>query len=222
MIKKISDKVFNEILWDSLPGMAYIYRKDGHLEKWNKEVEKVLGYSPEELEKNVVGDYSDEAFREKIRAGFRESFNKGYFHGESISVTKSGNKIPVFVSGRVQNIDGEDFLIGLIADISELSSARNKIAEQLNEIAKLNELLQAENIYLKDQLELSGIQHDIIGDSDALKYVMFKIKQVAATDVAVLIEGETGTGKELIARAIHRESSRKDKKFIKVNCDFNP
>ena len=222
MIKKISDKIFNEIIWDSLPGMAFIYRKDGHLEKWNKEVEKVLGYSPEELEKNVVGDYSDEAVRERIRAGFRESFNKGYFNGESLSVTKSGKKIPVFVSGRVQNIDGEDFLIGLIADISELSTARNKIAEQLNEIAKLNDLLYAENIYLKDQLELSDVQHEIIGDSDALKYVLYKIKQVAPTDVAVLIEGETGTGKELIARAIHKESNRKDEKFIKVNCASIP
>ena len=119
MIKNISDKILNEIILDSLPGMVIIYRKDGHLEKWNKEVENVLGYSPEELEKNVVGDYSDEAFREKIRAAFKESFNKGYFYGESIIVTKSGKKIPVFVSGRVQNIDGEDFLIGLIADISE-------------------------------------------------------------------------------------------------------
>ena len=66
---------------------------------------------------------------------------KDISHGESLSVTKSGKKIPVFVSGRVLNIDGEDYLIGLIADISELSTARNKIAEQLNEIAKLNELL---------------------------------------------------------------------------------
>ena len=55
-----------------------------------------------------------------------------------------------------------------------------------------------------------------------MKYVLYKIKQVAPTDVAVLIEGETGTGKELIARAIHKESNRKDKKFIKVNCASIP
>ena len=65
-------------------------------------------------------------------------------------------------------------------------------------------------------------RNEIIGVSEAIKYILFKIKQVAPTDVSVLIEGETGTGKELIARAIHKASLRKDKPFVKVNCASIP
>ena len=95
-------------------------------------------------------------------------------------------------------------MIGLSSDITALDAARK-------EISRLNELLQAENIYLKDQLDLTLEHNEIIGVSEATKYILYKIKQVAPTDVSVLIEGETGTGKELIARAIHNESRRKDK-----------
>ena len=59
---------------------------------------------------------------------------------------------------------------------------------------------------------------EIIGQSDAIKYVLFKVTQVAPTNTTVLITGETGTGKELVARAIHGASNRKDKPLIKVNC----
>ena len=62
----------------------------------------------------------------------------------------------------------------------------------------------------------------MVGESEAIKYLLFKIKQVATTDASVLIEGETGTGKELVARAIHGESKRKDKPFLKVNCASIP
>jgi len=86
----------------------------------------------------------------------------------------------------------------------------------------LNELLQAENIYLKDQLELTDQRFEMIGESEELKYIHYKIEQVAPTDASVLIQGETGTGKELIARAIHKESKRKNKPFVKVNCASIP
>ena len=62
----------------------------------------------------------------------------------------------------------------------------------------------------------------MVGESESIKYILFKIKQVAPTDASVLIEGETGSGKELVARAIHRESNRKDKPFVKVNCASIP
>ncbi|MBK8550492.1 MAG: sigma 54-interacting transcriptional regulator [Ignavibacteria bacterium] len=137
-------------------------------------------------------------------------------------MTKSGKKIPYLGSGKMISIDGEKYLIGLGVNISELDSARKKIIEQLEEIDRLNELLQAENLYLKDQLKLSGLKYDIVGESEAIKYALFRVEQVAPTDASVLILGETGTGKELIARAIHKESKRRDKPFVKVNCASIP
>ena len=99
--------------------------------------------------------------------------------------------------------------------------AREKVKEQMKEISRPNELLQAENIYLKDQLGLYGYKFEMVGESEAIKYLLFKIKQVATTDASVLIEDGV-TGKELVARAIHGESKRKDKPFLKVNCASIP
>ena len=212
---KLSKIDFNQIIIDSLPAVVYIFNKEGRLIGWNKRATDVYGYTAEEMKDKPLLDFINKADHERVMATFQNTLVGEFNFVENTALTKDGRKIPYLGSAVATVIDGQEIIIGLGIDISELDSARK-------EISKLNELLYAENIYLKDQLELSGVRHDIIGDSDALKYVMFKINQVATTDVAVLIEGETGTGKELIARAIHRESSRKDKKFIKVNCASIP
>src|SRR4030095_2576843 len=62
----------------------------------------------------------------------------------------------------------------------------------------------------------------IVGESDALRYLMFRVDQVASTDATVLLYGDTGTGKELLARAIHRRSPRRDRAFVVVNCAAMP
>jgi chemotaxis protein methyltransferase CheR len=82
----------------------------------------------------------------------------------------------------------------------------------------LKNQLQEENIYLKEEINLGQDLGEIVGQSDALKYVLFKIEQVAPTETTVLITGETGTGKELVARAIHNASGRHDRPLVKVNC----
>jgi len=222
MQNKLLNKAVSEVIFDSMPGLAFIYTKDGHLVAWNKRAEEALGYSAEEMGKAVASDFSEADSKEKVKAAFKQSLSLGYVQVEHVLLTKSGKRLPVFTNGRIAEIDGEEYLIGLAVDISELNSAREKIKEQLEEISKLNELLHAENIYLKDQIELSGQQFEMVGESEPIKYIRFKIKQVAPTDASVLIEGETGTGKELVARAIHRESNRKDKPFVKVNCASIP
>ncbi|MEO8572882.1 MAG: sigma-54 dependent transcriptional regulator [Pyrinomonadaceae bacterium] len=78
--------------------------------------------------------------------------------------------------------------------------------------------LEAENIYLQEELQQDHTFGDIVGQSSEIKDVLHKISQVAPLDTAALIMGETGTGKELAARAIHEASSRKDRPLIKLNC----
>src|SRR5205807_7244555 len=78
--------------------------------------------------------------------------------------------------------------------------------------------LERENVYLQEEI---GTEHnfgEMIGSSPALRAVMRSVEQVAATDATVLISGETGTGKELIARAVHDRSARKGRPLVKVNC----
>jgi formate hydrogenlyase transcriptional activator len=90
------------------------------------------------------------------------------------------------------------------------------------EISELNEKLKEEKLYLREEIRSEHGFEEIIGESPALKRVLTDINTVAHTDATVLILGETGTGKELVARAIHRMSSRKSAGFIKLNCAAIP
>lgn len=91
-----------------------------------------------------------------------------------------------------------------------------------DEIRALKEQLEQENVYLRDEMTASVDFNQLVGESPALQKTLKAIEQVAPTDSTVLITGETGTGKELVAQAIHRLSPRKDKPLITVNCAALP
>jgi formate hydrogenlyase transcriptional activator len=92
----------------------------------------------------------------------------------------------------------------------------------LSEIKTMKDQLEAENIYFREEIKLRGHFSNIIGQSDGLKYVLYRAEQVAPANTTVLILGETGTGKELIAAAIHNMSPRKERPLITVNCAALP
>ncbi|RJP93904.1 MAG: PAS domain-containing protein [Desulfobacteraceae bacterium] len=105
----------------------------------------------------------------------------------------------------------------------EEAEKRRQVAESaLSEIKRLKKRLEAERAYLQEEIKLEYNFENIIGQSDGLKYVLFKVEQIAASDTIVLVLGETGTGKELVARAIHGLSKRKNRALVKVNCATLP
>ena len=109
-------------------------------------------------------------------------------------------------------------VIGSLMDFTDRKQSEEKLRSALGEVSQLKNQLQEENIYLQEEIKLAHDYDQIVGRSDATKYVLFKIEQVAPTNTTVLITGETGTGKELVARAIHSSSLRKDRPLVRVNC----
>ena len=107
-------------------------------------------------------------------------------------------------------------------DITERKAMEARLLEQLGEIEQLQRQLEKENVYLREELGQEQGFGKIIGKSDALNYVLFRVGQVAPTDATVLILGETGTGKGMVANAIHGMSARKDRPMITVNCAALP
>ncbi len=110
----------------------------------------------------------------------------------------------------------------IIVNTLERSRGELELRERLKEIQILKSQLERENIYLREEIKTGQGFEKIIGKSDALNYVLFRAKQVAPTDATVLILGETGTGKGLVAHAIHEMSDRKDRPMITVNCAALP
>ncbi len=114
----------------------------------------------------------------------------------------------------------------LIAQLFANALARKQMEEQLHarlrEIEGLRQRLEEENIYLREEAKLSYTHEEIIGQSEAIRKVLADIEKVARTDSTVLITGETGTGKDLIARAIHNLSNRKGRLMVTVNCASLP
>jgi PAS domain S-box-containing protein len=131
--------------------------------------------------------------------------------------------IPVF--------DNEIFkgFVGTAVDVTEqeeltqeLRKRQSALEKAFKEIQVLKDHLYKENIALREEIDKASMFEEIVGSSEALGKVLSQVAKVAPTDSTVLILGETGTGKELIARAIHRRSNRSGGAFIRVNCSAMP
>jgi len=107
------------------------------------------------------------------------------------------------------------------ADLA-LAASRKNLEDQLDEIRRLKHQLESEVVVLRGEVEACRFPGEILGTSNATQYVHFRIAQVAPLDTTVLIQGETGTGKNLAAAAIHAQSRRKDRPLVTVSCAALP
>ncbi len=107
-------------------------------------------------------------------------------------------------------------------DITARKLSERRLRNAYTKIEELKNRLEAESAYLQDEIKLEHNFENIIGQSDSIKYVLHRVEQVAPTDSTVLFMGETGTGKELLARALHKLSPRGRRALVKVNCAALP
>jgi len=127
-------------------------------------------------------------------------------------------------TGRLQKKCSADpaRLMGVTLDVTRSKNMEQQLQEQLQEINRLREQLERENTFLRQEVAERDDHLALLGDSNRMQQIMAQIDQVAATESTVLIQGETGTGKELVAQTIHRLSARGRKVMIKVNCAALP
>jgi formate hydrogenlyase transcriptional activator len=206
----------SRLLFEFSPDAVLASSREGTITEANARVEMLFGYSRAELLGQPIEILIPERFREghpKHRADYtKEPRMRPMGIGlELYGRRKDGSEFPVDIMlGPVETRDG-GIVLTVIRDLSE----RKRYEEALRRS-------EEERHYLEEELITTHRFEEIIGESTGLKRVLKHVETVAPTDATVLILGETGTGKELIARAIHRLSSRREHAFVRLNCSAIP
>jgi len=230
--KRIDDRLHElENMYRTVADFTYDWeawtRLDGTYRYVSPSCERISGYTADEfIEKPSL-------FRDIIIPEDREEWDK-HHHDTMVEFKLREISFRIFrrngdirwIEHACQPVIGDNNeVLGFRSSNRDITT-RKKIEEDLRaalvEIGKYKQQLEAEQACLREEIELACNYDNIIGSSNALQYVLFKIEQISSTDTSVLILGETGTGKELIARAIHKNSPRKDRPLIKINCAALP
>lgn len=206
--------------------------REGRIVELNPYFTQVMGYGIEDVRDRFYWELVAPEQREERRDSFMEAIaGNPSHHVEVRAQARDGSfKRVVWRNVLLRDADGAiEGMLGIGADVTDQREAEGERDRVLSELeATVRELevvknkLEEENIYLKEEIGSRTGHSEILGSSDALLYVLHKIRQVAATDATVLIQGETGVGKELVASAIHDESRRSSRPFLAVNCAALP
>ena len=179
-------------------------------------------------EDQIIGKRIEEVIPEKAIQLVMNNYMKSIKQNEIVvweetSTYPAGEKTGVVSIAPVLDENGSCiYLVGSVHDITERKQNEIKLRGAYEEIEQLKNQLEAESAYLQEEIKLEQNFENIIGQSEALKYVLHRIEQVAPMDSSVLIMGETGTGKELVARALHELSPQGKRALVKVNCAALP
>lgn len=192
---------------------------------WSDETFRIFEYSREtkptlELVLQRVHPEDKPLIRELIDLVSREARDFDIEH-RILSPNGSVKNVHVVAHASTDEAGSVEF-VGAVMDVTSAKQANAALERAFKEIETLNSRLYKENIALKEEIDKASMFEEIIGSSEALRRVLVNVAKVAPTDSTVLITGETGTGKELVARAIHKRSRRAAQPFVHLDCAAIP
>ena len=211
---------------DAAGAGLWIMEVDGSCVWVTPRTRELFHFSPDEA---LSYDRFFEAIHPEDRLGVDQVVREAVRTGKDLrcefrTILPDGGIRWIVASGRRhrRSVEGGDCLMGVSLDVSALKRMEGELQARLHEIETLKRRLENENIYLRKALRTEKGFEKIIGKSSAFKSVVLSARQVATTDATVLLTGETGTGKSLVANAIHRLSARREKPLVTVNCSALP
>ncbi len=208
-------------LFDQSPVGVCIIDKNLKITHCNEKMVQIFQSSYKKIIGLDLAKLKDRSFVPAVENAFEGHISD---HETLYEATTSGAKL--WLHARVvplRSSDGNVFgVMGVVEDITERKRSEQELKNAFSEIEKLKDCFQEENIYLRKEIMQNHNLDEIIGKTDAIKKVLLTAVQVADTDTTVLILGETGTGKELFAHAIHKVSKRSGRPMVKVNCATLP
>ena len=213
-------------LYRSTPAMLHTVDGDGLLITVTDHWLSKLGFSREEVLGRPITDFMSVADQKKYADGrLKELIAEGDFNNlERQMVTKGGTTIDLIMSAISHRDESGkvDRMLVASKDVTERNRAESELRRTLAENARLREELERERDYLREEVNVALNFGRIVGTSQALRRMLKRVEAVAETPANVLVEGESGVGKELVARAIHARSPRADGPLVKVNCASIP
>ncbi len=213
-------------LYRSTPAMLHTVDGDGLVVTVTDHWLSKLGFRRDEVLGRPITDFMSVADQKKYAdGGLQELIAEGDFNNlERQMVTKDGTTIDLVMSAishRDENGKVDRMLVAS-KDVTERNRAERELRRTLAENARLREELELERDYLREEVNVALNFGRIVGTSQALRRMLKRVEAVADTPATVLLQGESGVGKELVARAIHARSARADGPLVKVNCASIP
>jgi PAS domain S-box-containing protein len=211
-------------LIEQIPAVTFMAPLDGSTSELyvSPQIEELLGFSAQEWLDDPFLWYRQLHPEDQVR--WTENFAQICFAGERIRaefrfLSRDGRV--VWVHGEAKLVLDDDgaplFLHGAAFDITERKRAEEATLAAYDEIRRLKDQLQADNVYLQEEIKLKCNCGEIVGQTPGIRRVLHQVEQVAGTSATVLIVGETGAGKELVARAIHSSSPRRPRPMLMFN-----
>jgi PAS domain S-box-containing protein len=213
-------------LYRATPAMLHTVDADGRIIHVSDRWLKKLGYRREEVLGKLITDFMGAEFQATLGGSrLRDVIAQAELENEPRTyVTKSGEIVEVQLSATADRDPSGAVVALLVAskDVTERNRQERQLRAAFEENARLREELERERDYLREEVQVSMNYGRIIGESSALQKMLARLEAVAQTSASVLIQGESGVGKELVAHVIHARSPRAQGPLVKVNCASIP